>query len=131
MEVSVTQKELEAIEKLENMQISFLEFDSSQNCFAKEVSVDDDDSTVPSMTHSDHCDPQHSQQIYEFCGPNKHQSLLSAQVLLDGRWKDIKMTVDRTLPVPTSSPRSETGPTRSSIVNQSTVGVGWRRYLKI
>ena len=94
MEVSVTQKELEAIEKLENMQISFLEFDSSQNCFAKEVSVDDDDSTVPSMTHSDHCDPQHSQQIYEFCGPNKHQSLLSAQVLLDGRWKDIKMTVD-------------------------------------
>ena len=88
MDVNVTQKELEAIQKVENMQISFLEYDLEKKCFSTEVPVGD-------ISNGDvGVGPQGHRQLYEFWGPNKHQSLLWGRIQLEGKWRDVKLTID-------------------------------------
>ena len=88
MDVNVTQKELEAIQKVENMQISFLEYDSEKKCFSTEI-------PVGNISNGDvGADSQSSHQLFEFWGPNKHQSLLGAKIQLGGKWRDVKLTID-------------------------------------
>ena len=82
MDVSVTEKELNALQKVSNMQIAFLEYNSKKKCFSTEISVDSLGGDGPKT------DSGEGRKLYEFWGPNKHQSLLPCRIHLENKWRE-------------------------------------------
>ena len=84
----MTEKELDALQKVSNMQIAFLEYNSEKKCFSTEISVGSLGGGESKK------DSGEGRKLYEFWGPNKHQSLLPCKIQLENKWRDVKVTID-------------------------------------
>ena len=90
MNINVSGKELDIVQSCENLQIAFLEYDSKKKCFCKEIHTGvETKKTSKEENKLSTCD-----EIYEFLDPNKHQSLLSAEIYLEDKWLPVKVTID-------------------------------------